>query len=222
MQSEDQSTVVQQVDLSSWKRREHFEFFRQYEQPFFNICSEVDVTTLNEFVRDTGCSFFLASLYLSLKAANEIEEMRLRIRDENVVLHPLIHAGSTVLREDETFAFGYFDYKTDFDAFQSNGRKVLAEVANPTAIRPHTENDNLIFYSVLPWISFTSFAHAVRSPTTECIPRIVFGKRSASPGGYKMPISVDVHHALVDGLHVGRYLERFQQLLLDPGPSLSA
>jgi chloramphenicol O-acetyltransferase type A len=32
------------------------------------------------------------------------------------------------------------------------------------------------------------------------------GKRS-------MPVSVHVHHALVDGLHVGQYIDRFQELM---------
>jgi chloramphenicol O-acetyltransferase type A len=29
-----------------------------------------------------------------------------------------------------------------------------------------------------------------------------------------MPVSVEVHHALMDGLHVGRYFESFQSHLL--------
>jgi chloramphenicol O-acetyltransferase type A len=36
-----------------------------------------------------------------------------------------------------------------------------------------------------------------------------------------MPVSVEVHHALVDGIHVGRFLERFQTLLRQPAAALS-
>ena len=201
------------LDLSTWKRREHFEFFREFEQPFFNICSEMDVTALVEFASGTGRSFFLSTLFLSLKAANEIEELRLRIRSEEVVIHPAISAGSTVLREDETFGFGYFDYSTNFDRFEANGLEVLALAGSPGVLQPSADRDDLIYYSVLPWISFSSFAHARRCPATDCIPRIVFGKRSDN---CKLPISIEVHHALVDGLHVGRFLERFQEMLLRP------
>ncbi len=31
-----------------------------------------------------------------------------------------------------------------------------------------------------------------------------------------MPFSVEVHHSLVDGLHVGRYLERMDEMLAKP------
>jgi chloramphenicol O-acetyltransferase type A len=32
-----------------------------------------------------------------------------------------------------------------------------------------------------------------------------------------MPLSVQVHHALMDGIHVGRYYEKFQAYLDHPG-----
>ena len=31
-----------------------------------------------------------------------------------------------------------------------------------------------------------------------------------------MPFSVEVHHALMDGLHVGRYIERMEEMLATP------
>jgi chloramphenicol O-acetyltransferase type A len=31
-----------------------------------------------------------------------------------------------------------------------------------------------------------------------------------------MPFSVEVHHALVDGLHVGRYVTRMEEMLARP------
>ena len=31
-----------------------------------------------------------------------------------------------------------------------------------------------------------------------------------------MPISVEVHHALMDGLHVGRFFSQLEEALADP------
>jgi chloramphenicol O-acetyltransferase type A len=36
-----------------------------------------------------------------------------------------------------------------------------------------------------------------------------------------MPVSVEVHHALMDGLHVGRYFGRLESYLSDPRAALS-
>jgi chloramphenicol O-acetyltransferase type A len=40
-----------------------------------------------------------------------------------------------------------------------------------------------------------------------------FGKMTESDGKLTMPVSVHVHHALIDGLHVGQYIDLFQQLM---------
>jgi len=209
--------MVRRLDLSGWRRRDHFSFFKDYEQPFFNVCTEVDVSGLVEFAASERRSFFLGALYLSLRAANEIEEFRLRIRGDDVVVVPRVGGGSTILREDETFGFGYFEYDEGYLAFEKQGREILQSAPKSGSLDDQPHRDDLIYYSVLPWFSFTSFSHARRCPTIESNPRIVFGKRTSRLGGaWRMPVSVEVHHALVDGLHVARFLERFEALLREP------
>ena len=39
---------------------------------------------------------------------------------------------------------------------------------------------------------------------------MAFGRLSEEGGRVLMPVAVDVHHALCDGGHVGRFFERFQ------------
>ena len=209
--------MLRRLDLDRWGRREHFLYFKQYEQPFFNVCTEVDVSGVVQFAANERRSFFLGVLYLSLRAAYEVEEFRYRIRGDEVVVHPTVAGGTTVLRPDDTFGFGYFEYDTDFARFEEKGQEVLEAARRSTTLDDQPERDDIIYYSVLPWFSFSSFAHARRCPATESNPRIVFGKRSSRLGGaWSMPISVEVHHALVDGLHVARFLERYQELLRNP------
>ncbi len=207
--------MARELDLESWPRRQHFEFFRRYDQPFFNLCAEVDVTHLTERCAvPGGPSFFLASLFLSLRAANEVEPFRYRLRGERVIVYEVVHGGSTVLLPDETFAFAYFDYLPDFQRFAGPASRVLDEIrADPGRLQPSDDRDDLLHYSVIPWVSFTSFAHARRKRETDSVPKVVFGKRRAAGGRHLMPVSVEVHHALMDGLHVGRFFERFQALL---------
>ncbi|PYS24638.1 MAG: hypothetical protein DMF72_04170 [Acidobacteria bacterium] len=53
------------LDLKSWHRRELFEFFRGYANPYFNICTRLDITRLMEILRDRpGVSKSLAYHYL--------------------------------------------------------------------------------------------------------------------------------------------------------------
>ena len=39
------------LEIENWNRRQHFEFFKSFDNPFFNICAKVDVTTLLGLVR---------------------------------------------------------------------------------------------------------------------------------------------------------------------------
>jgi chloramphenicol O-acetyltransferase type A len=117
---------------------------------------------------------------------------------------------------DESFAFAYFDYRPDFNKFvRDAGRAVDAVRTGSGPLKP-TMRDNVIYFTTLPWISFTSFAHARDKGRGESIPRIVFGKFTEESGRLMLPISVEVHHALMDGLHVGRFLTRLEQALAEP------
>lgn len=202
------------LDLENWSRREHFRYFRDYDNPFFNVCAEVDVTAVLERSRRSGGpSFFLMCLYLSLKAANAVKELRYRIRGDRVLVHDVVHGGSTVMRDDDTFGFGYFDYTPDFRRFHKDGLRVLEVARTGRNFEPRTGQDDLIHYSVVPWVSFMSVSHPRRWGGEDSIPKIVFGKHYAAGSARKMPVSIESHHSLVDGLHVGRFFERFQQEL---------
>jgi len=205
------------LDLENWNRKELFYFFREYEQPFFNICADVDVTSLVRFTKERNISFFKASLYLSLKTANEIEPFRYRIRENKVIVHEVIDGGSTVLNEDETFSFGYFDYHPNFEKFEEKATKELERLASQAkSVNPADERDDLIHYSMIPWISFTSFTHARKPAKEDSVPKIVFGKYTKKNDSVKMPVSVEVHHSLMDGIHVGKFFELFQVFVNSP------
>lgn len=205
------------LDLDAWKRRRQFEFFRTFDRPFFNVCVPVDVTELRSWARSTDRSFFLASLYLAVAAANETEPFRYRLDGDRVRVYERIHGGSTVLRPDDSFTFAYFDFTAGFAEFERLGREELDRVRTADApFDPRDDRDDLIHFSILPWLAFTSFAHARRDVPGDSVPKIVFGKYSESEGRWRMPVSVEVHHALMDGLHVGRFVERFERNLARP------
>ena len=55
--------------------------------------------------------------------------------------------------------------------------------------------------------------HAVAGPD-DCVPRIAWGRYTGQPGGrITIPVSVQVHHALADGEHVGAFLTGAQAAL---------
>jgi len=200
------------LDIESWSRKNHFQNFLNYSQPFFNITANVEVSTIKEISKSKGFSFFLSYYYVALKVINEIECFRYRIRGDRVIIHDTIHGGCAVLNEDETFSFAYFDFSPNFEEYHEGASNVLDELKRNPALDPQFHRDDLIHASVIPWLSFTSFEHAKRFGTEDSTPKLAFGKCTKQGEHLLMPISISVHHALMDGIHVGKFFERFSEL----------
>jgi len=214
--------MAKYLDIESWHRRQHFEFFKGYHNPFFNICTNFEATPLLDLTRaEKNISFFIAYHFFSIKAANEVEQFRYRLRGERVLVHERVHAGTTLLLADENFTFAYFDYTEDFEVFQARAQAaVVSAKAGGVQLYQRAERDDLIYHSVIPWATFTSISHARKGGQQESVPKIAFGKYREDGGRALMPVSVEVHHALMDGLHVGRYFERLASYFSDPRAAL--
>jgi chloramphenicol O-acetyltransferase type A len=207
------------IDLDKWKRREHFQIFSRLANPFWSVCADVDVTRLRQECHENkGQSFSLAAIFLALAAVNETEAFRLRIRGQRVWLHDSVGVSTTVPRRDETFGFAVIEMAGSVDDFQTQARVRTAAAKDNRSLGPSIgDRDDLIYHSTLPWIRFT----ALSNPTgggQDSIPRIVFGRYTEEGGRWRMPVSVEVHHALVDGLDVARFFERFERGLSGPPP----
>lgn len=209
------------LDLETWPRRWAFDFFKDYEQPCFNICGDIDIGRLPEVCRAAGHSFFLTTLYAGIDTVNRLEPFRMRLDGEGVRVYDRIQLGSAVLREDTSFDFCYFLYHPEPADFLEHGRKVLDGFHRREPLEDLTGRDDVVFFSVIPWISFTSFAHASTRRLRNDIPRITYGKYYERDGRYWMPLSVEVHHALMDGYHVGMYFEQISRRLQELAGSLA-
>lgn len=209
------------LDLETWPRRDLFEFFRGYQNPYFNICTQLDVTRLMAALRERpGVNVSLAYHYLALRMANEIEPFHYRLEGDKIVIHEVINGGTTVLLPNETFNYAYFDYHQDFEKFMLAAAEAIRKVRAEGSLKPSMRYD-LIYFTTLPWISFTSFAHARTPGRGESIPRIAFGKFLKEGDVTRLPISVEVHHALMDGLHVGRFINLLEEALAKPDEFLN-
>jgi chloramphenicol O-acetyltransferase type A len=213
--------MAEYLDTEAWSRRHLFRLFREYDDPFFNVCADVDVTPLHGLARAGGYSFFVAYHFLSARTANEVEPFRYRLRGERVLVHDRVDAGAIVLLPDESFTFVRFDYTEDFAAFHAGACATVERArAEPPPLDAREGRDDLVHHSVIPWVAFTSISHARDSRRRSGIPKVTFGRYREAGGRLLMPVSVEVHHALLDGLHVGRYFERLQGYCDDPRAAL--
>jgi chloramphenicol O-acetyltransferase type A len=202
-----------EIDLSNWKRSEHFEVFNCFDEPLFGITVRVECSAAYRKAKKSGYPFSLYYLYLSLKTVNEIEEFRYRIENGKVYCYDSVGAGPTIFREDETYGCGYMPYSEDIAKFMRQATEEVERVKAERGLKFPYPGENLIHYSTLPWADFTAINHARKLDVDGSIPKITFGK--VTKDGEKMWLPVDIHanHALMDGFHIGKFIERFQELL---------
>jgi len=74
--------------------------------------------------------------------------------------------------------------------------------------------------TAIPWVSFTSFMHPLHVHPVDSIPRFAWGKTFEEGKCLKMPLSVQGHHAVMDGVHVGKFYGELKGYLDQPAAVL--
>lgn len=195
------------LDKENWERKQHFKLFHSMDIPHINICTNVDITSLLKVVKEKNLSFYHSMIYLVCRTANQIKEFRYRIRGEQIVEHEIVHPSFTYLRNkyDENFNFCIVDFKNNFIEFDKSIREKISSTKEIN-LKDEEGKDDMLFISSLPWITFTSISNPVNLSKDDSIPRFVWGKYFLEGNEIKLPFSIQVNHALMDGFHVGKFL----------------
>ena len=203
------------LDLATWNRREHFEFFSGFDEPFFGLVATVDCTAALAEAKRLGIPFFLYYLYQTLQAVNAVENLRYRIEGGQVYGYNRIHASATIGRPDHTFGFSFIEQHDELAAFVRGAEAEITAVQASTGLRlsPATARPDVIHFSALPWVRFTGLTHARSFGAPDSAPKISVGQTYPAGAATLMPVAINVHHALADGYHVGQFLAEFQQRL---------
>ena len=169
------------IDTTTWKRREHYEFFNGMDDPFWGTVVPVDFT----------------ECYLEAK----------KRRTSFLVCYDRIHASPTIGREDGSFGYGFFEYFSDLHEFIRAAERETERVkaADGLCLGAGAGRTDLIYFSAVPWFAFTEMKHARSANRGDSIPRISTGKLTRSGDRLTMPVSLDVHHGFIDGRQAGEF-----------------
>ena len=203
------------LDLENWNRKEHFAHFSRMEEPFFGVTVEIDCTKAYQTAKSLNASFFIFYLHKTLVAVNAIENFKYRIAEDKIYINDRVDVSATIGREDGTFGFSLMEYNPEFKIFEKDACEEIERIQKTTGLFTRSfDDDNVIHFSAIPWVNFTSLSHARSYSYPDSCPKISFGKMITLDDGKKtMAMSVHVHHGLMDGLHVGQFVDLFQELM---------
>ena len=200
------------IDTNTWKRKQQYKHFKDFHDPYFAVTIPFEVDIAYENAKKNGISFFAKYLHDCMRAINEIENLKLRISQGKVVQFDVIHASTTIMRNDNTYALSYVLFDSDIQVFISNLEMEKKRVITTGDFYPLVNSLDCIHCSALPWFNFVGHKEA-SSGFPDSVPKLAFGKTYKENDKLKMNVAIHVNHALADGADIGLFAKAFQDHL---------
>ena len=202
---------MKRIDLDTYPRRDHFNHFCAMAYPYAGVTGDVDVTDLLSLCREKGYSFYLMVLHAVALAADEVPEFRRRIDHGGIVEYDECPTSHIELKPDGTYAYCTLRHHMPLAEYLAQAESARTAAREGGSIEEEDDVQSMYFISTLPWLHYTQLIQPVACGE-ESNPRITWGKYQANDKGrMMMPLSVLVHHALVDGIHIAKFYEAFNQ-----------
>ena len=207
------------IDMTKYPRLDHFRHFLTMQQPCVSITVQVHITDWLSRLRASGCPFFLSFQYAVVRAANRIPEFRQRIVDDKIVEYDYCNPSYIVSLPDDTYRYCNVNVNQPFAQYLEESR-VKQDAALHSEHLEEEEGDvlGLLFISCVPWFNYTEAMMPY--------PGGSFSNPSFCWGGYRtekylaledgrvtekvktsIPVTLFFNHALIDGIHAGRFFD---------------
>ena len=216
--------TYKKLDMALYPRRDHFEYFLAMENPMVSLTVHVDITKWFQRLKKLGYPFFLCFQYAAVQAANAVPAFRQRIKDGGIIEYDFCNPSYTVSLPDGTYRYCLVNANQPLKAYLEEAQRKQEEALHTEHLEEEGDPLGLLFTTCVPWFSFTdiSMPWPDRSFSN---PNIGWGKytkdtRLSLKDGkiseeevITIPVTVMVNHALVDGIHLSRFLEQLDRQL---------
>lgn len=195
------------IDMESYPRMAHFDYFRNMSNPYVGVTVNVDVTGLVSFCRGRGISFSLVFMHAVCLAANSVPQLRQRIKDGKIIEYAFCDTSHTESTEAGAYAYCTLRHNLPFEEYISAAAEAQEKCRKSKSLEEDEDVDSLLFLSAVPWLHYSQIIQPT-SGGDETNPRITWGKFEENfKGRLMMPVTILCHHALVDGKQLGEFYE---------------
>lgn len=205
--------------MHDWDRREIFEFFSAASNPFYMASFNIDVTELYNFCHRSRLSFYYSLTFLCTKAMNSVENFRYVVKDGEVYLCPQRTPSCTDIPAGSTL-FHILTLELGEDIADFCARAKAMNESQKCFIDFSKECGELVYVSCLPKLELTALTNEMNladpKHNDDSVPRISWGRYRSENGRKTLTLALEVNHRFIDGIHLGMFAERLEELLLRP------
>lgn len=200
------------IDKENWSRKEYFDHYYSALPCTYSMSVKLDITA----IKKDGRKLYPTLLYFITKVVNEHSEFRMSF-DGNGNLgafDKMLPCYTVFHKESETFSnlwTAYTDDYTEFCKAYTQDIKDFGAIHKMVA-KPNLPENNFPV-SMLPWTSFDGFHLNLQKGYAYLLPIFTIGKFYKENETYLLPLAIQVHHAVCDGVHVCRFVNELQKYL---------
>lgn len=185
----------------------------------YSVTVPLDVTILRKKLKDLGHKFFPTYLYLVTTVINKEELFKVSLNEGVLGYWDSLNPAYPQFHEDDkSTSLLWTEYNTCYEKFyqryledtkqHGDSHGILSSKGVPPA--------NTYIVSCIPWFTFQSFSLHNHGIKDYYFPSFEAGAFVEENGQIKMPLSVTVHHATIDGYQLKVFFEELQCLMNCP------
>lgn len=201
------------IDIKSWDRCEYYLFYKDISPCTYSATIELDITQFKLKLSKLNKKFYPSFIYILSKTVNSYGEFRMNVNEENdLVQYDYLNPSYTIFHADsKTFSSIYTKFDENFDVFYNSFEQDMEKYKDIKKMNPKGLCENCFNISALANLDFTSFSLNIKNHYNYLLPIFTIGKFKKENEKLLMPISIQVHHSVIDGFHLSRFCDKLRE-----------
>lgn len=201
------------ADDTAFERGPQLAWFDAMDDPRLNLTADITTTNFVNRAKDEGLPPFAVLFHAISGASLDVDAFRWRLSAEGEPFRINALLPSFTVRNAQGHVnFAYVPFTEDLSAFVDAYRADKAEAELATQMRTNVQaapRCGQLYCTGLPFLRFTSIEHPRSGKgAMAATPNVAAGQWRTEPDDQlSLPLSVQTHHGLVDGIHVVAWLD---------------
>lgn len=195
-------------EIVNFERLDLFWQYHNRENPFLIVTTKIDITNVYKKCK----SYYPALAYFITLAVNKVDNFKYRYIQNKFYKFDKLNPSFTDIKPNKEIGF----FRCDIDLKESYNRflakyKSIKEKFILTRENITTLEENEIWFSCLPWFSFTSLIPPFDKNIT--IPQFIWDKFEITHDKCYTNLMIMAHHGFVDGYHISLFLNELNDII---------
>lgn len=194
------------IDIENWDRKAYFEAFGGANSVSYSVCVNIEITAI---IKE---KLYPAMLFLLTKTANEFDEFKTEIVNDEIVVFDRVCPRHTLLNDKNNFVAVWTECGDDYSEFLASYESNVLRYKSANCPEPQgSKPKNCFDTSMVPWIEFLAINHNQLTGVKSLMPVFTLGKYAKKNKIYTIPLAIQAYHSVCDGFHISKFLEKLQE-----------